>query len=94
MFWTYILFSPSLNRYYIGQTGNIRARLRFHINGSTAYTQQAKDWMLVFLQQTSTRAAAMHLERKIKQAKCRQTIQRYIHNPGNQITRPANITDW
>ena len=64
MSWTYILFSPSLNRYDIGQTGNIRTRLRFHINGSTAYTQQAKDWMLVFLQQTSTRAAAMHLERK------------------------------
>ena len=94
MFWTYILYSPSHNRYYVGQTDDIRARLQYHLAGSTAYTHQASDWQLVFVQEQATRADALRLEREIKQKKSHATIQRYLRDGRNQIPVPVPIADW
>ena len=94
MFWTYILYSPAHDRYYIGQTNDIRSRLSYHLTGSTAYTLQTSDWQLVFLQQKATRADAMRLERKIKQKKSHIAIQRYLRDERNQVPIPVPIADW
>ncbi|MBI3986530.1 MAG: GIY-YIG nuclease family protein [Lentisphaerae bacterium] len=55
MYWTYILFSPSLNRHYVGQTQDICQRLHYHVEVSTPATARSKDWLLVFLEGFSTR---------------------------------------
>jgi len=94
MFSTYILFSPILDRYYIGQTNDIRSRIQQHLSGSTAYTRQATDWQLVFLQNQPTRANAMRLERRIKQGKSQESIRRYISSPLNELSRPVPLADW
>ncbi|MBN8545383.1 MAG: GIY-YIG nuclease family protein [Ignavibacteria bacterium] len=35
MFYLYILYSKSINHYYIGQTSDLDGRLRSHISSST-----------------------------------------------------------
>jgi len=93
-FTTYILFSPSLNRYYIGQTSDLPARLRFHAAGSTDFTAQADDWQLVFAEPFMDRASAVALELAIKRAKSRRSIARYRADPRNTIRTPLPIADW
>jgi len=90
---TYVLFSPSTGRYYIGQTQNVAQRLKFHSEGSTQTTAQAADWQLVFLEHTTNRAAAMALESKIKSAKSKKSIQRYIDDPRNELKGPVPVID-
>ncbi len=94
MAWTYILYSPALDRYYIGQTNDIRSRLRHHHLGDTPYTSRTSDWQLVFLQELLTRTEAMRLERALKRKKNRTAIQSYLNDPRNQISRPIPLTDW
>jgi putative endonuclease len=66
MFYTYILFSEKLNRYYIGQTQDIDSRLVEHNSGKGKFTGKAKDWVVVFTQIFETRGEAMIMESKIK----------------------------
>ena len=94
MAWTYILYSKDLDRYYIGQSDDIRSRIQHHVEGDTAFTGQASDWQMVFLQEHATRAEAMQLEREIKRKKSRRSIQRYLKDRRNLMPRPISITDW
>ena len=85
MYCTYILYSALANRYYIGQTADMRQRLVFHRAGMTASTRHASDWRLVFVEQHETQHSAMAMERRIKRAKSRKTIERYIRDPRNCV---------
>jgi len=93
MFHVYILYSRSLDRHYVGQTGNIDERLRFHSTHSTPYTAKTNDWQLVFLERVATRKAAMTLERRIKQAKSRMALARYIADHRNSVITATSISE-
>jgi putative endonuclease len=46
---TYILYSPSLDKYYVGYTSdNMETRLKKHLSDHDGFTAKAKDWALVF----------------------------------------------
>ncbi|WP_431196292.1 GIY-YIG nuclease family protein [Maribacter dokdonensis] len=46
-FTTYIIYSKTLNCYYVGSTENIDIRLLRHNNGNgSTYTKKANDWVL------------------------------------------------
>ena len=94
MFFTYILYSPSLDRYYIGQTHDLSARFRHHAMGSTPETSKASDWTVVFLQSFPTRAESVRMERQIKGSKSRKSILRYIRDPRNELAAPRPTSDW
>jgi putative endonuclease len=85
MFWIYILFSPTLNRFYIGQTGRLEQRIQDHAAGAAHFTKQAHDWVLVFLESAPDRRTAMGRERQIKRAKSHLTILRHVADARNQI---------
>lgn len=94
MFHVCILCSPSLDRHYIGQTGDVHRRVNFHAAHSTPFTARANDWQLIFLEPVNTRQEAMALERRIKRAKNRDAIARFVRNPRNTIQQPIPISDW
>ena len=48
VYYTYILFSPSNGRYYVGQTKDLSQRLKFYQAGDTKETANIQDWQLVF----------------------------------------------
>jgi putative endonuclease len=62
----YILYSRSLSKYYIGQTGDIDKRLRRHNQGYVPSTKHGKPWELILTIDVGNRSEALLLEKKIK----------------------------
>ena len=75
MFFVYIIYSASADRYYIGQTDNLADRLRHHLEGISPYTSTAKDWVLVYKEEFPSRTDAIKRENEIKRKKSRKYIE-------------------
>lgn len=66
MFFVYILYSEKGNRYYIGQTSDVEARLHRHNSGYEKSTLPYMPWKLLCKIEKPNRSEAMILERKLK----------------------------
>ena len=80
----YILYSPSLDRYYTGiTTTDIESRIQKH-NASTYgrhYTSQTSDWQLRLDIPCATYAIARKMELYVKRMKSRKFIEKIINDP-------------
>ena len=86
MFYIYILFSKSSDRYYIGHTSNVLRRLEEHNNPAefSKYTAKGIPWSLVLSFEIShSRGEALKVEKFLKRQKNRSFIQRLISQNGN-----------
>ena len=73
----YIIFSKSLNRFYVGACQNLEERIQNHNNGTygkTTYTSTATDWELFLDIESNDFSHARRLEIKIKSNKSRTYI--------------------
>lgn len=78
-FYVYILHSSTLDRYYIGHTGdNLQERLRKHNSNHKGFTGKIGDWVMVYLEIHSTKSAAYQREREIKAWKSRKKVEQLI----------------
>ena len=81
----YIIFSQSLNKFYIGACQNsLEDRITKHNNheyGNHRFTAAANDWKLFLQIDTKDYAHAVRIERKIKSMKSRIYIQNLIKYP-------------
>ena len=66
MFYTYILYSKRIGKYYVGQTKNLIRRLEDHNAGKTRYMKSGIPWELIYYLECTTRSEAVKIERKIK----------------------------
>lgn len=66
MYFVYILFSESHNRFYIGQTNNVANRFQRHNSGIEKSTAPYKPWTLIGFIEKPNRFEAMILEKKLK----------------------------
>ena len=66
MFFVYILYSDSKDKYYVGQTNNIEDRFFRHNSGFVKSTKSGLPWNLVRFFEVPARSDAMLLEKKIK----------------------------
>ena len=71
----YILFSEKFDRYYIGQTQDIEARMLRHNAGSVSSTKSYLPWELRCKIIKETRSEAMVLERKLKNLNRERLLQ-------------------
>ncbi len=78
----YILFSPSLDKYYTGYTENITNRISQHNSGISTFTAKASDWVIKYSESFPTRDAAMKREKEIKSKKSRKYIEWLISSVG------------
>ncbi len=76
MYYTYILYSKTIDKYYIGQTGNLEDRLNRHNTRNTGYTSKGKPWTLVNSEKFKTRKEAILRETQLKRLKSKTLIQR------------------
>ena len=77
-FFCYILYSKSIDRYYVGYTSDIAARLKFHNSGhfgTKSYTHTTSDWEVDLLIPCMTVTQAIYIESKIKKMKSRKYIE-------------------
>jgi putative endonuclease len=78
MFYIYIIYYKSLNKYYVGSCQNIEERLDDHLNRRSKNTKSAKDWELKYSETFSSRSEAYQREMQIKKMKSRIYIENLI----------------
>ena len=83
----YVLQSIKNKRYYIGSTDNIERRMKQHNSGYVSSTKNIMPLKLVLFQKCDTLADARKLERKIKNFKRRDFIEKMIKD-GRIIVGP------
>jgi len=66
MYSVYILLSVKCSRYYVGQTTDIKERLKRHNQGIVPSTKYGIPWKLVLQVEVENRTQALLLEKKIK----------------------------
>ena len=76
-FSVYILYSSSLDKYYIGESENLDERIKLHNTHffSGSFTIQASDWEMYFKIKCESRAVARSIENHIKKMKSRKYIE-------------------
>lgn len=76
----YIINSPSKDRFYVGETIDVKSRIEQHNSGfyTTSSTKIAQDWELFFQIECQNRTQALKLERFIKKMKSRQFYFRLV----------------
>ena len=62
----YILYSAKRQGYYIGQCGDVEARLQRHQRGEVPSTAPWRPWALLWKTKKANRSEAVRLERKLK----------------------------
>ncbi|MEZ4936592.1 MAG: GIY-YIG nuclease family protein [Crocinitomicaceae bacterium] len=66
MYYTYVLYSPSLNTFYKGSTNDLESRLYRHNHGYEKFTKKGVPWELIWFTQKPTKSDAIKLEFKLK----------------------------
>jgi putative endonuclease len=80
MFKTYILYSVSRDRFYIGSTGDdLVERIRKHNSNHKGFTGRRGDWQLKYFEPFASRELARKREREIKSWKSRKRIESLIN---------------
>ena len=74
MFAVYILYSESLDKYYIGFTTDLEDRVYKHNNTHKGFTAAGKPWRLAYSESFPSNAEAMKRERQLKSWKNRQGL--------------------
>ena len=72
---TYILYSEKLDKYYVGSTQDLSARIKRHNLGHNKYTKTGLPWKLVYSEDYETRSEAVFREKEIKSKKSRKYIE-------------------
>ena len=80
MFFIYILYSESSDKYYIGYTENVEKRLFVHNNPiKVCYTSKHIPWVLKrFFSVGDSKTKVLRVERKIKKMKSRRFIEELL----------------
>lgn len=73
--YVYILYSSSLEKYYVGQAANADARLERHNKGIVPYTKRGVPWERLWLKEVEDRSEAVQLEKKIKGRGAKRYLQ-------------------
>ena len=80
MFYVYIIYSKSADKYYVGSCQNIEQRINDHLNSRSKYTKMAKDWELKYSESFTTRSESYQREMQIKKMKSRIYIEKLIED--------------
>jgi putative endonuclease len=92
----YILFSYSLNKFYIGASHhNPEIRLQKHnlaYYGNSKFTAAATDWKLILVIQAIDFSHALRIEKHIKKMKSRRFIENLIKHP-DMVEKIIHLTN-
>ena len=83
MWFTYIIYSTTIDKYYVGVTENIEWRLERHNLGWGSFTKRGIPWDLVYYETFSSKSKALMREKEIKNKKSRNYIEK-LKNAGGR----------
>ncbi len=82
--YTYIIYSKKLDKFYTGFTENIQLRIERHNNGWSKFTKNGIPWELVYYEVHDSKQEALKREREIKMKKSKHYIERLINHAGDR----------
>jgi len=82
MFYTYIIWNETHQKYYVGYTHNLTARERQHNDPSNTFSKYTKKfsgkWTIIYSEEHDSQKIAMQRERELKSGKGREWIKCHI----------------
>ena len=75
MYYTYILYSLSIDTFYKGSTTDIADRLKRHNGGREKYTKKGAPWNLLWYVEKPSKSEAYKLELKLKNLSRKRTLE-------------------
>ncbi|WP_084362771.1 GIY-YIG nuclease family protein [Roseivirga echinicomitans] len=78
MYYVYIIYFQSRDKYYIGSCDHLERRLDDHNSGRSTYTKTGKPWVLKYSETIESRSMARVREAEIKKKKSRKYIEYLI----------------
>jgi len=64
-YYTYILYSQKLDKFYVGSTNDVVRRLADHNRGKSGFTRTGTPWILKYSEKFNDRASAVRREMEI-----------------------------
>ncbi|MGC9472073.1 MAG: GIY-YIG nuclease family protein [Bacteroidales bacterium] len=83
----YILYSPSADSFYKGQTADLKDRICRHNHGYEKATLHGRPWKILWTTSKNTKAEAVRLEKKLKNLS-RERLIRFIFSHSEGIADP------
>jgi putative endonuclease len=78
-YYTYVLYSETYDKIYIGYTSDINKRLESHNSTiNKGWTRKYQPWKLVYFEECDTKIEAMTREKALKSFKGREFIRNQI----------------
>ena len=84
MWYTYIIYSEKISRYYVGYTDDLDWRVERHNQGWGRFTKRGTPWRLVYSEACNKKSEAIQREREIKNKKSRKYIEEIISHAGGR----------
>ncbi len=82
-FYTYVLYSRSFNKIYIGSTSDLNDRLLSHNELATkGYTIHFRPWIVAFHEEFETKSEALRREKSMKTSRGREYVWNRISELG------------
>ncbi|MBP7821115.1 GIY-YIG nuclease family protein [Candidatus Saccharibacteria bacterium] len=80
MYYVYVLYNDFVEKFYIGQTGNLEQRIQSHNwkRGNHFTAKFEGEWKLIYEESFSTRSEAIRREKQLKTSRGRAYISSYI----------------
>ncbi|MFH1956177.1 MAG: GIY-YIG nuclease family protein [Patescibacteria group bacterium] len=82
MFYVYILQSEKDNKYYIGYTVNLSARIIWHNEGKNKSTKHRRPLKLIYIEEYKNKKDAMKREKEIKSYKGGNAFKKLLNKGG------------
>ncbi len=79
-YFTYILKSTIVDRFYIGSTSNLENRLTHHNSGHSRSTKAYIPWEIVYFEEYKTISEAIRREYALKRIRNTETLLKIIKN--------------
>ena len=80
MYYVYVLYSPSLNKRYVGSTSVLTNRISEHNSGKSKFTKGGIPWSLVYSESFPTLSLARKRELFLKSGQGRKFLDSLLSN--------------
>ncbi len=79
MYYTYVLYSESFNKIYIGYSADPQKRLAIHNSGeNTGWTRNFQPWKIIHIEEFIKKSEALKREKQLKSSRGRTFIRSLI----------------
>ena len=83
----YILYSPLVDRYFVGKTSDLEKSINRHNSGKNKHTKTGLPWNLMYKQSFELAETAREKEVTIKSSANREQLIEYIRSDANELNK-------